>query len=76
MFMFVLIGLTTLYRGHPSGAANQALVLRGENVTVSRGSLGEYLVDFKEYGWFPRQLPSEEAAGLAPHIDSDSDDEE
>lgn len=40
---------------------------------VSRGSLGEYLVDFKEYGWFPRQLPSERAAGLEPHIDSDDD---
>ncbi|KUJ18184.1 DNA binding methylated-DNA--cysteine S-methyltransferase [Mollisia scopiformis] len=60
-------------RGHPSGAANQARVLRGEGVTVNSGSLGELLVDFSEYGWFPRQLPSEEAAGLTPHIDSDEE---
>lgn len=60
-------------RGHPSGAANQAQVLQGENVTVNRGSLGEYTVDFAEYGWFPRQLPSEEAAGMAPHMDSDEE---
>ncbi|KFY68268.1 hypothetical protein V496_01188 [Pseudogymnoascus sp. VKM F-4515 (FW-2607)] len=51
-------------RGHPSGAANQATVLRGEGVTVTNGALGEFLVDFGEYGWFPRQLPSDEAAGV------------
>jgi methylated-DNA-protein-cysteine methyltransferase-like protein len=26
-----------------------------------------------EYGWFPRQLPSEVAAGIAPPVDSDED---
>jgi methylated-DNA-protein-cysteine methyltransferase-like protein len=43
-------------------------------VTVTTGSMGELMVDFAEYGWFPRQLPSEEAAGLAPH-DLDLDGE-
>ncbi|TVY87075.1 Alkyltransferase-like protein, partial [Lachnellula willkommii] len=61
-------------RGHPSGAANQAQVLRGERVTVRTGNLGELMVDFAEYGWFPRQLPSDEAAGLHPHIISDDED--
>lgn len=61
-------------RGHPSGAANQAQVLRGEGVTVSTGNLSELRVDFAEYGWFPRQLPSEEAAGLDPHIMSDDEE--
>ncbi|KFZ24888.1 hypothetical protein V502_00621 [Pseudogymnoascus sp. VKM F-4520 (FW-2644)] len=59
-------------RGHPSGAANQAAVLRAEGVTVSTGALGEFLVDFGEYGWFPRQLPSDEAAGV--ELDSSSED--
>jgi methylated-DNA-protein-cysteine methyltransferase-like protein len=36
--------------------------------------MGELMVDFAEYGWFPRQLPSEEAARLVPH-DLDSDGE-
>ena len=31
------------------------------------------LVSLPTYGWFPRQLPSEEAAGLDPPINSDSD---
>lgn len=38
---------------------------------VSTGSLGELQVDFGEYGWFPRQLPSETAAGLAASSDQD-----
>ena len=61
------------HRGHPSGAANQAQVLQGEGVTVTRGSLGEYLVDFAVYGWFPSQLPSHAAEGLDPFIDSDEE---
>ncbi|KAH6683217.1 6-O-methylguanine DNA methyltransferase [Halenospora varia] len=61
-------------RGHPSGAANQARVLRGEGVTVNTSNMGELMVDFVEYGWFPKQLPSEAAAGLEPH--EYSDDEE
>lgn len=65
--------LSDIIRGHPSGATNQAQVLRGEGVTVNTGNMGELMVDLKEYGWFPRQLPSEEAAGIAPHMDSDDD---
>ncbi|KAN0112814.1 DNA binding methylated-DNA--cysteine S-methyltransferase [Hyaloscypha variabilis] len=60
-------------RGHPSGAANQAQVLRGEGVTVTTGPLGELMVDFAEYGFFPRQLPSEAAAGISLPIDSDDE---
>jgi methylated-DNA-protein-cysteine methyltransferase related protein len=59
----------------PAGAANQAQVLRGEGVTVTTGSLGELMVDLAEYGWFPRQLPSEEAVGLDPHIMSDEEED-
>ncbi|PVH89262.1 DNA binding methylated-DNA--cysteine S-methyltransferase [Cadophora sp. DSE1049] len=61
-------------RGHPSGAANQARVLQGEGVTVNTGSLGELMVDLGEFGWFPRQLPSDAAAGIP--LDSDSEDDE
>ncbi|QSZ33021.1 hypothetical protein DSL72_002606 [Monilinia vaccinii-corymbosi] len=39
------------------------------------GMLGELSIDLTTYGWFPRQLPSEEAVGLDPPIDS-SDEEE
>jgi hypothetical protein len=59
-------------RGHPSGAANQAQVLRGEGVAVNTGSLGELMIDLAQYGWFPRQLPSDTAAGLAPFDDPES----
>jgi methylated-DNA-protein-cysteine methyltransferase-like protein len=38
--------------------------------------MGELMVDLKEFGWFPRILPSEEAEGLTPHIDDDGDEEE
>jgi methylated-DNA-protein-cysteine methyltransferase-like protein len=61
-------------RGYPSGAASQAQVLRSEGVTVSTGNLGELMIDLAEYGWFPRQLPSEAAAGIAPPIDSDDEE--
>ncbi|KAL5321584.1 hypothetical protein ACEPPN_009544 [Leptodophora sp. 'Broadleaf-Isolate-01'] len=62
--------------GHPSGATNQAQVLRGEGVTVNTGSLGELMIDLGEFGWFPRQLPSEVAAGLPPLDDSEDEGEE
>jgi methylated-DNA-protein-cysteine methyltransferase-like protein len=45
--------------------------LAQERVVVTTGSLGELIVDLNEYGWFPRQLPSEAAAGLEPHIDDE-----
>lgn len=48
-----------LPRSQPSGARNQAAVLEAEGVEVSTGSLGELSVDFSQYGWFPRSLPSE-----------------
>jgi len=57
-------------RGHPSGAANQAQALRAEGVTVNASNMGELMVDFGQYGWFPRQLPSDAAAGLQPFDDS------
>ncbi|RQM05246.1 hypothetical protein DH86_00001787 [Scytalidium sp. 3C] len=60
-------------QGHPSGAANQAQALRAEGVTVTNGSMGEFLVDLTEYGWFPRQLPSDVAAGIQPYDDSDDE---
>jgi methylated-DNA-protein-cysteine methyltransferase-like protein len=31
------------------------------------------MVDLSEYGWFPRQLPSEAAAGIAPPVDSEDE---
>lgn len=60
-------------RAHPSGAQNQAAILRSEGIEVTNGSLNTLLVSLPTYGWFPRQLPSEEAAGLDPPINSDSD---
>ncbi|KAI1139956.1 DNA binding methylated-DNA--cysteine S-methyltransferase [Hypoxylon sp. FL0543] len=47
-------------RSQPSGARNQAAALQTEGVTVTTGALGELMVDFSEYGWFPKVLPSEE----------------
>ena len=38
--------------------------------------MGELTVDFTLFGWFPSQLPSEEAAGLVPFDDGDESDEE
>ncbi|KND87681.1 Alkyltransferase-like protein 1 [Tolypocladium ophioglossoides CBS 100239] len=46
-------------RSQPSGAPNQAAALRAEGVEVTTGALGELMVDFAQYGWFPRVLPSE-----------------
>ncbi|KAF3025565.1 hypothetical protein E8E14_011312 [Neopestalotiopsis sp. 37M] len=57
-------------RSKPSGARNQAAALQAEGVTVATGSLGELTVDFAEFGWFPRSLPSEEESEL------DEDDSE
>ncbi|KAI1381591.1 DNA binding methylated-DNA--cysteine S-methyltransferase [Hypoxylon crocopeplum] len=47
-------------RSQPSGARNQAAALRAEGVTVTTGALGELMVDFSEYGWFPEDASSEE----------------
>jgi len=50
------------------GARRQADELRREGVQVERNAMGEYSVDFTEYGWFPDLLPSEEAE---PNSESD-----
>lgn len=47
-------------RSQPSGALNQAAALQAEGVTVTTDALGELMVDFSQYGWFPNVLPSEE----------------
>lgn len=47
-------------RSQPTGTLNQAAALEAEGVTVTTGALGELMVDFAEYGWFPNILPSEE----------------
>ncbi|KAF7953293.1 hypothetical protein EAE96_006504 [Botrytis aclada] len=62
-------------RSHPSGAQIQAAMLRSEGVEVTIGSLNTHHISLPTYGWFPRQLPSEEAAGLAAPINSDSESE-
>ncbi|KAF7946881.1 uncharacterized protein EAE97_004130 [Botrytis byssoidea] len=62
-------------RSHPSGAQNQAAILRSEGVEVTTDALNTHHISLSTYGWFPRQLPSEEAAGLDPPINSDSESE-
>jgi len=42
-------------------------------VEVSEDSMGQYTVDFKDYGWFPEVLPSE--AGLVESSDEEVDEE-
>lgn len=58
--------LTThsVLRSQPEGSRSQAAALEAEGVVVTTGALGELMVDFAEYGWFPRILPSEEGDGL------------
>lgn len=51
--------LTMIRRSQPSGAQNQAEVLRAEGVRVTANAMGELMVDFGEFGWFPDVLPSE-----------------
>ncbi|KAL2160751.1 hypothetical protein VTH06DRAFT_948 [Thermothelomyces fergusii] len=60
-------------RSQPSGARNQAAALEAEGVIVTRGALGELMVDFAAYGWFPRVLPSEEGQGV--DVSDEGDDE-
>ncbi|KAH7040620.1 6-O-methylguanine DNA methyltransferase [Microdochium trichocladiopsis] len=60
-------------RSQPSGARNQAQALEAEGVTVGRSALGELTVDFADYGWFPRSLPSAESDGEDSE-DSDGDE--
>jgi len=60
-------------RSHPSGALAHATVLRQDGVVVSIGNMGELMVDFMEYGWFPKQLPSDERIGVGPDRDEDEE---
>lgn len=61
----------TMSRG-VNGARQQATAIEAEGVQVTRGSLGEYLIDFAVYGWFPDRLPSD----LSEDDEDDNDDEE
>ncbi|VUC36714.1 unnamed protein product [Clonostachys rosea] len=47
------------HRG-PGSAARQAAALREEDVEVTEDAMGEFMIDFGEYGWFPEVLPSEQ----------------
>ncbi len=53
-------------RSHPSGSVNQAAALQAEGVEVTTGALGEFLVSFETYGWFPDTLPSEQVESASP----------
>ncbi|KAG9683678.1 DNA binding methylated-DNA--cysteine S-methyltransferase, partial [Aureobasidium melanogenum] len=55
-----------------NGARQQATAIEAEGVQVTRGSLGEYLIDFSIYGWFPDRLPSD----LSEDDGDNEDDEE
>ncbi|KAJ5110470.1 hypothetical protein N7532_001005 [Penicillium argentinense] len=63
---FAFVSLTGDGSG-PGSAERQAAALRSEGVEVKEDSMGEYYVDLSRFGWFPRDLPSE---------DGDSDEEE
>ena len=49
----------------PGAARRQAVELGREGVEVREltGRMGGWSVDFGEFGWFPDELPSEEAEG-------------
>ncbi|KAI1911840.1 Alkyltransferase-like protein 1 [Ophidiomyces ophidiicola] len=46
----------------PGSAARQAAALEAEGIVVERNSMGEYRVDFADYGWFPRHLPGHDSS--------------
>ncbi|WEW59173.1 Alkyltransferase-like protein 1 [Emydomyces testavorans] len=50
-----------LVRG-PGAAGRQAVALEAEGVAVTTDSMGEYYVDFGEYGWFPDHLAGDESS--------------
>ena len=43
---------------------------------VTQGALGEFTVDFGEYGWFPSELPSESRQGEDEDENQDEDGSE
>ncbi|KUI60979.1 Alkyltransferase-like protein 1 [Cytospora mali] len=63
-------------RSQPSGPQNQAASLRAEGVTVTTGALGELMVDFGEFGWFPSALPSQVGSDLEEEEEDDDDDDD
>ena len=67
--------LTLRYRSQPLGAQNQATALRAEGISVSSNAMGELMVSFEEFGWFPRVLPSEEVEGLEEESDGDEEED-
>jgi methylated-DNA-protein-cysteine methyltransferase related protein len=69
--------MTYNHRSQPEGSRNQATALRAEGVTVTENAMGELLVDFGEFGWFPRVLPSEAAEGVEePEGNDEGSDED
>lgn len=52
--------IAALLTSGPGSAERQARRLEQEGVEVTRGSLGEFCIDFRTYGWFPSALPGEE----------------
>ncbi|KAM7203983.1 hypothetical protein V8F33_001954 [Rhypophila sp. PSN 637] len=63
-------------RSVPAATLNQATALQAEGVTVTTSAMGELMVDLREYGWFPRSLPSEANEGLEDSSSDDSDDDD
>ncbi|KAL2005130.1 hypothetical protein VTN00DRAFT_2980 [Thermoascus crustaceus] len=64
-----------LIGGGPGGAARQAAALRSEGVHIETDSMGEMYVDFRQYGWFPKRLPSEEGSSSDEAEDGAADAE-
>lgn len=65
--------MRTLCRSQPTGSLNQAAALRAEGVTVTTGALGELMVDFGDFGWFPEVLPSEGEEDEGSEVDAGED---
>ncbi|KAK4213586.1 hypothetical protein QBC37DRAFT_422686 [Rhypophila decipiens] len=63
-------------RSVPAATLNQATALQAEGVTVTTSAMGELMVDLREYGWFPRSLPSEADEGLEDSSSDESDDDD
>ena len=63
-------------RSQPSATLNQATALQAEGVQVTTSAMGELMVDLREYGWFPRSLPSEDDDGLDSSSEESSGDGE
>ncbi|MCJ1370960.1 hypothetical protein MMC20_002174 [Loxospora ochrophaea] len=60
----------------PGSTQRQAVALRQEGVTVSTGTLGELMVDFGTFGWFPSSLPSEGSASSEAEAEAEAEADE